>query len=298
MYNRVDGEYAHTEQAEEPSWPADGSECAQTLTEIARLESLAPGELFDRMGLCFSKPHTSDAIDDSSNTSGLSTSSLSSSSELSVATSPVRPLFDYRTAELPQANVSGICVGLAAEWLLDLPSSASSRMGVLLPGTENHRSAARRQEQSEKLKTQLKEDKAEGSHNFQAKSTILRDAGLEPSAEETRYRFGTSSCIDKIVNELAQDPSVHLVSLKFVQPGAGTHTIATATSNGTTILSDPNYGEFTVPSDRVGGLFKSLAERYSTLNKRDISAVVTQRIRYGHPNATDLALFPRAEPHR
>ncbi|MCS3500096.1 YopT-type cysteine protease-like protein [Bradyrhizobium japonicum] len=199
---------------------------------------------------------------------------------------------------MPQANVSGICVGLAAEWLLDLPSSASSRMGVLLPGTENHRSAARRQEQSEKLKTQLKEDKAEGSHNFQAKSTILRDAGLEPSAEETRYRFGTSSCIDKIVNELAQDPSVHLVSLKFVQPGAGTHTIATATSNGTTILSDPNYGEFTVPSDRVGGLFKSLAERYSTLNKRDISAVVTQRIRYGHPNATDLALFPRAEPHR
>ncbi|MEY9234530.1 YopT-type cysteine protease-like protein [Bradyrhizobium japonicum] len=246
MYNRVDGEYAHTEQAEESSWPADGSECAQTLTEIARLESLAPGELFDRMGLCFSKPHTSDAIDDSSNTSGLSTSSLSSSSELSVATSPVRPLFDYRTAELPQANVSGICVGLAAEWLLDLPSSASSRMGVLLPGTENHRSAARRQEQSEKLKTQLKEDKAEGSHNFQTKSTILRDAGLEPSAEETRYRFGTSSCIDKIVNELAQDPSVHLVSLKFVQPGAGTHTIATATSPVGRSKS-PGYGHLKLP---------------------------------------------------
>ncbi|WP_461350152.1 YopT-type cysteine protease domain-containing protein [Bradyrhizobium liaoningense] len=98
--------------------------------------------------------------------------------------------------------------------------------------------------------------------DLESRLTFQEKWVLEPSAEETRYRFGTSSCIDKIVNELAQDPSVHLVSLKFVQPGAGTHTIATATSNGTTILSDPNYGEFTVPSDRVGGLFKSLAERY------------------------------------
>ncbi|WP_439399782.1 YopT-type cysteine protease domain-containing protein [Bradyrhizobium sp. PMVTL-01] len=235
------------------------------------------------MGLCFSKPHTSDAIDSSPSTSRHSTSSLSSSSELSSGASPVRDLFDYRTAELSEANDSGICVGLVAEWLLSLPSSSSSRsspssrMRALLPGTENHSSAARRQGQYEQVFTLLKEDGAEGSHNLQAKSTMLRDAGLEPSGEQTGYRFGTSSRIAKIVKEVTQDASRYWVRLNFV--GGGGHSIATATLNGTTTLFDPNYGEFSVASNRVGGLFKSLAERYSSSpNNLDISTVVTQRI--------------------
>lgn len=277
MYNRVDGEYTRPGQADELSRPADSSEFAQTLTEVARRESLPSDESVDRMGLCFSKPHTSDAIDSSPSTSRHSTSSLSSSSELSSAGSPVRDLFDYRTAELSEANVSGICVGLVAEWLLSLPSNPSSRMRALLPGTENHSSAARRQGEYERVLTSLKEDTAEGSHNLQAKSTMLRNAGLEPSGEQTGYRFGTSSRIDKIVKEVTRDASRYWVRLNFV--GGGGHSIATATSNGTTTLFDPNHGEFAVASDRVGGLFKSLAERYSSPpNNLDISTVVTQRI--------------------
>ncbi|WP_439367454.1 YopT-type cysteine protease domain-containing protein [Bradyrhizobium sp. DASA03005] len=229
------------------------------------------------MGLCFSKPHTSDVILDSPSTSRHSISSLSSSSESSSAASPVRSLFDYRTAELPEANVSGICVGLVAEWLLDLPSSPSSRMRALLPDTEKHRSAGSRQEQYEKLKAQLKNDGAEGSRDLQARSTTLRNADLQPSAEETRYRFDTSSCIDRIVKEITKDESMYLVRMRFAAGGA--HIIATVTSNGATTLFDPNYGEFDVPSDRVGGLFKSLAERYrSPPNNLDILTVATQRM--------------------
>ncbi|MDA9406026.1 YopT-type cysteine protease domain-containing protein [Bradyrhizobium sp. CCBAU 45384] len=277
MYNRVDGEYTRREQADSLSRPADSSEFAQTLTEVARRESLPRDESVNRMGLCFSKPHTADAIDSSPSTSRHSTSSLSSSSELSSAASPVRDLFGYRTAELSEANVSGICVGLVAEWLISLPSSPSSRMRALLPGTENHSSAARRQGQYEQVVTLLKEDGAEGSHSLQAKSAMLRDAGLEASAEQTGYRFGTSSCIDEIVQEVTQDASRYWVRLNFV--GGGAHSIATATSNGTTTLFDPNYGEFAVAPDRLGGLFKSLAERYSSPpNNRDIATVVTQRV--------------------
>ncbi|WP_333939849.1 YopT-type cysteine protease domain-containing protein [Bradyrhizobium sp. CCBAU 11357] len=90
------------------------------------------------MGLCFSKPHTSDVIVDSPSASSDSISSLSSSSELSSTPSPARSLFKYRTAELSEANVSGICVGLVAEWLLDLPSSPKNANEGSAPG---HRKA-------------------------------------------------------------------------------------------------------------------------------------------------------------
>ncbi|WP_271606824.1 YopT-type cysteine protease domain-containing protein [Bradyrhizobium sp. CCBAU 11445] len=228
------------------------------------------------MGLCCSKPRTSDAIIYSPSTSEPSTSSLSSSSNPSSPARPIRPLFEYRTAELSEANVNGICVGLAAEWLLDLPSSPSSRMRALRPGTQNHSSAAMRQQRYEELKTLLQSDRGEGSHNLQAKSTMLREAGLEPFARETRYRFGTSSRIDQIVNEVADDGSIYLVSLRFAAGGA--HTIATSTSNGMTTLFDPNYGEFTVRSDQMGELFESLADRYRNPNRHDIATVVTQRM--------------------
>jgi len=276
MYNRISGQSTRPNQTDEPSKSADSSEFAQTLTDLAQRQSPPSGEWSDKMGLCCSKPHTSDANIYTPSTSDHSTSFLSSSSNPSSPARPIRPLFEYRTAELPEANVNGICVGLAAEWLLNLPSSPSSRMRALRPGTQNHSSAAVRQQRYEDLKTLLRSDRAEGSHNLQAKSTMLREAGLEPSAEQTRYRFGTSSRIDRIVDEVTDDPSIYLVSLRFA--GGGAHTIATSTSNGMTTLFDPNYGEFTVRSDQMGELFKSLAHRYSDLNGYDISTVVTQRM--------------------
>ncbi|WGD50910.1 YopT-type cysteine protease domain-containing protein [Bradyrhizobium sp. CB1650] len=173
---------------------------------------------------------------------------------------------------MSEANVNGICVGLAAEWIRNLPSSPSSRMRALRPGTQTHGSAAVLQQRYHDLGT------AEGSHNRHARSTMLREAGLDPSAEQTRYRFGTSSRIGQIVNEVTQDPSVYLVSLRFAQGGA--HMIATSTSNEVTTLFDPNYGEFTVRPDQMGDLFKSLADRYrNPPNGLDISMVVTQRMR-------------------
>ncbi|WP_283811993.1 YopT-type cysteine protease domain-containing protein [Bradyrhizobium sp. cir1] len=45
-----------------------------------------------------------------------------------------------------------------------------------------------------------------------------------------------------------------------------------------TTLFDPNYGEFTVRSDQMGELLKSLADRYRDPNRHDISTVVTQRM--------------------
>ncbi|MDA9463119.1 peptidase C58 [Bradyrhizobium sp. CCBAU 53415] len=271
MYNRVNGQSTRPTQTNEPSQPEDSREFAQTLTDFARREGPPAGELPDKMGLCCSKPHTSDANIYSPSTSDPSISSLSSSSNPPSPARPIAPLFDYRTAELPEANVNGICVGLAAEWIRNLPSSPSSRMRALRPGTQIHSSAAVLQQRYEHLKT------AEGSHNPQARNMMLREAGLEPSAEQTRYRFGTSSRIDQIVNEVTHDPSIYLVSLRFAAGGA--HLIATSTSNGMTTLFDPNYGEFTVRSDQMADLFKSLADRYSSPpNGLDISTVVTQRM--------------------
>ncbi|WP_456724726.1 MULTISPECIES: YopT-type cysteine protease domain-containing protein [unclassified Bradyrhizobium] len=185
-------------------------------------------------------------------------------------------MFQYRTTELPGANVDGICVGLAAEWFLNLASSPSSRMSALLPGAQNHASAAVRQQRYEDLKALLQRDRARDSPNLHAKTTMLREAGLEPADEQTRYTFGTSSRIARIVNEITDDRSVYLISLRFAAGGA--HAIASSTSNGMTTLFDPNYGEFTVRSRQMGELFKSLGDRYSNVNGLDISMVVTQRM--------------------
>ncbi|WP_368860687.1 YopT-type cysteine protease domain-containing protein [Bradyrhizobium sp. Arg816] len=130
MYNPVSGRSTRPNQADEPSRSVDSYEFAQTLTDLARRESPPSGELSDKMGLCCSKPHTSDAIIYSPSTSDPSTYPLSSSSNPSSPAMPIRPLFEHRTAELPEANVNGICVELAAEWLLNIPSSPSSRMSA------------------------------------------------------------------------------------------------------------------------------------------------------------------------
>ncbi|WP_342723658.1 YopT-type cysteine protease domain-containing protein [Bradyrhizobium sp. B097] len=276
MDNRVSSQSIRIDHADELGQSPDSSNFSQALTDLAQREILAPEELYDKMGICCSKPHTSDANVYSPGSSNPSTSSLSSNSNPSSPARPIRPLFQYRTAELPGANVNGICVGLSAEWLLNLDRSPSSRMRALRPGAQSHASAATRQQRYEDLNTQLRSDRAGGSHNLRATITMLREAGLDPSVDQTRYRFGTSSRIAQIVDEVTEDPSIYLLGLRFA--GRGAHTLATSTSNGTTTLFDPNYGEFTVRSDQLGELLKSLADRYSNLNGYDISTVATQKI--------------------
>ncbi|MCP1854358.1 MULTISPECIES: YopT-type cysteine protease domain-containing protein [unclassified Bradyrhizobium] len=277
MFNPVIGQATRADQADELSQSADNSNFEQVLTDLAQEDGLPPEELSDKMGLCCSRPHTSDANIHTSVSLDLTTSSLSSGSSSASRAEPSQPLFRYRTAELSGANVDGICVGLAAEWLLNLAGSPSSRMSALAPGAENHASAAVRQQRYEDLKALLRSDRAVESTNLQAKTAMLREAGLEPANNQTQYEFGTSSEIARIVNEVTHYPSVHLISLRFEPRGA--HTIATSTSNGMTTLFDPNYGEFTVRSDQMGELFKSLVDRYRTPpNRLRISTVVTQRM--------------------
>ncbi|WFU14645.1 YopT-type cysteine protease domain-containing protein [Bradyrhizobium sp. CB3481] len=142
---------------------------------------------------------------------------------------------------------------------------------------KNHASASVRQQWYEDLKALLRSDGAGGSHNLQAKSTMLREAGFRTTIrQQTRYWFGTSSRIAQIVNEVAEDRSAYLLGLRFAQ--GGKHTIATSTSSGMTTLFDPNYGEFTVRSSQMGELFRGFADRYRNPNGRDISTITTQKM--------------------
>ncbi|MHC2332247.1 YopT-type cysteine protease domain-containing protein [Bradyrhizobium sp. USDA 4454] len=277
MFNPVIGQATRADQADELSQSADNGNFEQVLRDLAQEECLPPEELSDKMGLCCSRPHTSDANIHTPVSSDLTTSSLSSGSSSASPAEASQPLFRYRTAELSGANDNGICVGLAAEWLLNLASSPPSRMSALVPGAENHASAAVRQQRYEDLRALLRSDGAVDSRNLQAKAAMLREAGLEPANAQTRYKFGTSSQIAEIANEVTDDPSVYLISLRFNPRGA--HTIATSTSNGMTTLFDPNYGEFTVRSNQTSELFKSLGDRYrNPPNRLQISRVVTQRM--------------------
>lgn len=104
---------------------------------------------------------------------------------------------------------------------------------------------------------------------------MLQEAGLQPSKRRWGYQFGRSSEIAGIVNEVTEDPSVYLLSLRFAE-GLG-HLVATSTSNGMTTLFDPSDGEFAVPSDQMGDLLRSLAEDYRNRGHHLVT-VVTQRM--------------------
>ncbi|MBB4189007.1 YopT-type cysteine protease-like protein [Sinorhizobium terangae] len=270
MYNRIEGSSTRVTQADESSQSVDGDRFAKTVADLALRRNLQHGELPNKMGACCSKPHSSDANVQTSNTSDPSTSSLSS---------PATSLFEYRTADLHEANVDGICVGLTAEWFRNLNNSPSTRMGVLTPGSQTHASAAARQRQYETLKDQLRSRGAGSSQaDLQAQNTMLEEAGLEPAGEEKRFAFGKSSNVRRMVNEINEDGSNHLLSLYFAE--GGSHVVATSASNGTTTLFDPNYGEFTVRSDpdQVTSLLQSLANRYRNPNRQHLSTITTQRM--------------------
>ncbi|WP_236843072.1 YopT-type cysteine protease domain-containing protein [Bradyrhizobium icense] len=178
---------------------------------------------------------------------------------------------------MPQANVDGICVGLTAEWLGNLSNSPSTRMNALLPGSESHASAAGRQRQYEGLKRLLRREGAGASQaDLQAQNTMLQEAGLAPSGREKKYSFGEPSSFSRMLDKITEDGSNYLLSLYFA--GGDAHTIATTASNGMTTLFDPNYGEFTVQSDQMAGLFQSLANRYRNPNGQHLSTVTTQKM--------------------
>lgn len=270
MYSRISGSSTDAYQADNSSCSADEGDFVRRLADLALRGTLSPGSSCDRMGLCCSKPDVANADIQPPSFFNPSIPALPSSSSPFTSEAPIIPLSEYRTAKLRGSNVDGICTGLAAEWLLNLPSSPPSRMRALRPGSQTHASAAMRQRRYEELKGQLQSNQAGGS---QPKDIMFQEAGLRPSEERRAYVLGTSSQIAEIVNEVSEDPSIYLFSLRFA--GDHAHSVVTSTSNGMTTLFDPNYGEFAVRSDQMSDLLRSLIDDYSDYHG-GIVAVVTQ----------------------
>lgn len=230
----------------------------QNLTSRRRLP---PGELPDKMGCCVSTPQAMDPHDPGSSSTAR----------------PITPLFDYRTAELHEANVDGICVGLTAEWFRNLHNSPSTRMSALAPGSQTHYSAAERQEEYQDGKDQLRlEGLGESQADLEAQNSMFRRAGLKPSGKEKVYQFGEHSSVSRMLGKITNDGSEYLLTLYFAE--GGSHTVATAAQGGRTTLFDPNYGEFTVQSEEMEDLFQSLANRYRDPNGRHLSSITTQKM--------------------
>ncbi|MBM2715249.1 C58 family peptidase [Mesorhizobium caraganae] len=269
MYNRISDLSANSSLPGEPSRPVDNDSFTRTLADLARRRDLPSGELPDKMGCCASTPHTWDpGSPNPSSPAGPSTSS------------PARPstsVFEYRTAELPHANVDGICVGLTAEWFRNLPNSPRSRMNALTPGSQGHDAAGDWQQRYLDVRRSSRNEGAEPSDaNHQARTTVLREADLKPSAKQNVYAFDEPRSFSSMLKKITKDGSKNLLSLGFAE--GDRHTIATSVSDGRTTLFDPNYGEFTVQSDQTGSLFQSLANRYRNPNGLHLSTVTTQKI--------------------
>jgi YopT-type cysteine protease-like protein len=232
---------------------------------IARKQTLID-ELLHKMGNCGSAPQVSSP--------GRFTDAGPSTA------APARPstsVFNYRTAELSNANVNGICVGLTAEWFLNRSNNASDRMAALLPGSEGHESAAQRQKQYQKSHSALRREGLDPAQaDLQAQNTMLRNAGLNPASTEKRYFFGDPESSSNLFEKITKSGSKQLLTLHF--EGGGKHTVATSTSNGETTLFDPNYGEFSVPMNNVESLFQSLSNRYVNPNGQHLSIVTTLRM--------------------
>ncbi|RRH91108.1 YopT-type cysteine protease domain-containing protein [Mesorhizobium tamadayense] len=259
MHNRISGSSTRAIQADELSQSVNSDSFTEALANLALRRKLPPGELPDKMGCCPSKPQASDP-------NNPSTSSPESTS-----------LFQYRTAELPQANVSGICVGLAAEWLSNLHNSPGSRMTALLPGSDGHGSAAGWQQQYQKRRREARSEGAGSSQaNLDAKTSTLQAAGLQPSNKEKVYAFDEPTSFSRMLGKVTSDGSKYLLSLRFNE--GDRHSVATSTLDGRTTLFDPNYGEFTVQSEQMGSLFESLANRYRNPNGLHLSTIIAQKM--------------------
>ncbi|AAB91961.1 nodulation outer protein NopT; probable type III effector (plasmid) [Sinorhizobium fredii NGR234] len=260
MHSPISGSFTSSTQVHDPIHPANSDGFRETLANVELRTKSPSAECPDKMGCCASKPQASDPNNPSTS-------------------SPARPstsLFRYRTAELAQANADGICVGLTAEWLRNLNSHPSIRMEALVPGSQRHASATVRQKEYENLKVHLRRQGAGPSEaDFAAQNTMLQKAGLAPSGKEKVYKVGEPN-FPRMLTKITADGSNHLLSLYFAEGGA--HTVATSAMDGNTTLFDPNFGEFTVQSDQIDDLFRSLANRYSNPNRQHLTTVTTQKM--------------------
>ncbi|RDJ04504.1 YopT-type cysteine protease domain-containing protein [Rhizobium grahamii] len=283
MLARINESFQCAGQACEPNVHSD--KFAATLEEIASQSALASHassssaparpysflsqppalDLMDKMGLCASRPHTSDAPNRSSSSSNLSI--LSPRESISI--------FPYITAELRDANRSGICIGLSTQWLRNIHTgNPSARMDALTQGTQGHESAAALQQRCEELKNRFRDQGAGASQaKFRALRCMLQEVGFRLAAK-AKYAF--PSDVARMINGITEENSAHLLSFSFAD-GNG-HTVATATSNGMTTLFDPNYGEFTVQPNQLSSLFQSLSNRYLNPNALDLRTITAQRV--------------------
>ena len=180
---------------------------------------------------------------------------------------------EYRTAELSNANRSGNCVGLTAEWLLVRKcGTASERMEASKPGSRKHMAAAHRQLQYHNTKAMLRSRRAEEeAADLQAHNTVLQQVNLSPSEVQKKYKFADADRFMDLLNDITRNGAVHLVGLYFADGSA--HTVATSTSGLETTLFDPNHGEFTAPSYEADRLLMALARHY-----QNVSTISTQKI--------------------
>lgn len=265
MYNRISDSSTRASWADEPSQSMDSDSFTETLADLALRRNLPSGELPDKMGCCASK---SNASDPGNPPAGPSTS---------VPARPSTSVLEYRTAELADANQRGICVGLAAGWLSNLHNSPRSRMNALVPGSQGHHSAAQWQERYMDVRSSSRSEGAESSQaNLEAKTTMLREVGLDPSKKENVYTFDGPDSISPMLKKISKSGANHLLSLRFTN--GQRHSIATSASDGRITLFDPNYGEFVVQPDQTGSFFQSLANRYRNPNGLELSTVTTQKM--------------------
>ncbi|KRQ16731.1 YopT-type cysteine protease domain-containing protein [Bradyrhizobium manausense] len=260
MHNRIGQSSTLPRQNDEldNSFNSDGFD--KQLSDLARYRNLPPGDLPEGMGCC-----ASNLANDTSSPARMSTS-----------------VFQYRTAELRDANVQNICVGLVAGWLPNLAQSPRSRMTALSRGSNGHHSAASSQQRYEDNFRSLREDGVEGAEaNFRARATLLRQAGFFPANDGITYAFGDTEQFLELKDKIVSDGRTYLLSLAFERDGRQEHhLVATSASDEIVTLFDPNYGEFTIEPADVGEFFRSLANRYrSPPNRMELLCITTQRVR-------------------
>ncbi|MFH0303007.1 YopT-type cysteine protease domain-containing protein [Bradyrhizobium sp. 31Argb] len=258
MHNRIDQSSTYLRQNDALNNSFNSNSFDEQLADLARHNDLSPEDRPERMGCCASRADASDPA-------RMSTS-----------------VFQYRTAELPNANVENICVGLAAEWLTNRAQSPASRMRALLPRSSGYRSAAVTQENYEDVIRSLRSQGVEGFEaNFRARAAVFADAGLRPSEGGNTYAFDNSDEFSEMKDKIVSNERMYLLSLSFERGGrTEKHLVATSASDGIVTLFDPNYGEFTIPQGDVNDFFGSLANRYrSPPNSMELRSITTQRIR-------------------
>ncbi|MEY9590946.1 hypothetical protein ABIA06_003237 [Bradyrhizobium yuanmingense] len=184
---------------------------------------------------------------------------------------PVIPLFEYQTAELRGANVDGMCAGLAAEWLFNLPSSPRSRMSALQPGSQAHASAAMRRQRYEELRNQLQNPAEE----FQPKDMCCR----KQACNHPRDGDDTNLAGPRISpGSWMKSPKTHLSICSACASPMDTHAWSQRPPRMERPLSSIQPWRIRGHIDRMSHVLVSLAKSFSDNNGHPVVTVVTQRM--------------------